>query len=123
MDAEDKKALGDRAREARKALPGRVLQQDIADRAGVSLGVISNLENGKTVPQPSHRRAIAAALEEDIFGEGVAQETWDSWSADTQAFASAVGLFLEGLPADKRAAMVARWMRDILEGRYESDGA
>lgn len=115
MNDEDKKRLGQKVRDARKAL--RITQQELADKAHVSLGVISNLENGKTVPQGANRQAIAKALAADVFEDGIAQSTRDLWPNDVVVFTDVLGLYLAGLPEDERAAVVARWMNEIVTSR------
>jgi len=117
MNNEERKTLGEKVAAVRKALPGRVTQQEIADRAGVSLGVITNLETGKTVPQGANRRAIAKALGEDVFGDGTAQAARDLWPADVQVFTDVLGGYLASLDAETRAAQVAAWMSEIM-GRH-----
>lgn len=123
MDDGELKALGDKARAARKALGKGVRQRDVADRAGVSLGVISNLERGETLPQPAHRRAIADVLGQDIFGEATARATSDEWDPMTRAYVDAIGLYLHALPPEQRAAQVATWMSEIIAERASSDRA
>lgn len=117
MDTEEKKALGRRAREARKAR--QLTQQQLATKASVSLGVISNLENGHTIPQGANRRTITEALGVDIFGDGLAQAARDSWPEDVQIFTDVLGGFLAALDPAERAAQVARWMTDIVHARDE----
>lgn len=117
MNAEERKVLGQRVAAIRKALPGRVTQQEIADKAGVSLGVITNLETGKTVPQGANRRAIAKALGEDVFGDGTAQASRDLWPADVQVFTDVLGGYLARLDNEARAAQVAKWMTEIIADR------
>lgn len=118
MHEEERVALGQRVRNARKQL--RLTQQQLADRAGVSLGVISNLEGGRTVPQGANRRAIARALEADVFEDQVAQSTRDLWSTDVQVFTDVLGQYLNGLDAEARADQVAKWMSDIVNARTQS---
>lgn len=112
MNEEDRKALGERVTAVRKAR--RMTQQQLADEAGVSLGVIGNLERGETVPQGSNRRAIAKALGEDVFDDGTAQAARDLWPRDVQTFTDVLGLYLAGLDEETRARQVAAWMTDIL---------
>jgi len=96
------------AREQRK-----MKQQDVADAAGVSLGVISNLERAKTMPQRSTRAAIVRALGEDIFEDGLADAARLGWAEDVQVFTEVIGGYLNALPPAARAEVVGRWMREI----------
>lgn len=112
MDAEKKLELGRRVTSARKAL--RYTQKELADAAGVSLGVVSNLENGRTVPQSANRRALTKVLGEDVFGDAVAQEARDLWPHDVQLFTDVLGQYLASLPPERRSAQVAAWMGDIV---------
>lgn len=112
MNDEDKRALGERVASVRKAR--RMTQQQLADAAGVSLGVIGNLEGGKTVPQGANRRAIATALGEDVFGDGTAQAARDLWPRDVQVFTDVLGGYLARLDEESRAEQVAQWMSDIV---------
>lgn len=112
MNQEERKALGEKVAAIRKAR--RLTQQQLADDAHVSLGVIGNLENGKTVPQGANRRAIAKALGEDVFGDGTAQAARDLWPTDVQVFTDVLGGYLAGLDQDARAAQVAHWMSEIM---------
>lgn len=114
MNTEERTALAERARLARKRL--KLTQQEVADKAGVSLGVIGNLENGKTVPQGANRRAIAQALAEDVFGDNIAQSTRDLWPGDVQVFTDVLGQYLASLDPDARARQVSQWMSDIMLG-------
>jgi transcriptional regulator with XRE-family HTH domain len=115
MNAEERKALGEKVEAARKAQ--RYTQQQLADLAGVSLGVISNLERGETVPQSGNRRAIAKALGEDIFGEATAQAARDLWPTDVQIFTDVLGGYLARLDPVARARQVAEWMSEIVNSR------
>lgn len=115
MNAEDRKALGERVAVVRKSRG--MTQQQLADEAGVSLGVIGNLENGHTVPQGANRRAIASALGEDVFGDGSAQAARDLWPKDVQVFTDVLGGFLARLDPETRADQVAKWMSEIVNQR------
>ena len=53
--------VGDKVRELRKARGW--LQQDLADRAGVSRQTVVNLENGRHVPEVATLVKLADALE------------------------------------------------------------
>ena len=53
--------IGEKVRELRKARGW--LQQDLADRAGVSRQTVVNLENGRHVPEVATLAKLAGALE------------------------------------------------------------
>lgn len=112
MNTEERKSLGERVAAVRKAR--KLTQQQVADEAGVSLGVITNVETGKTVPQGANRRAIAKVLGEDVFGDGTAQAARDLWPADVQVFTDVLGGYLARLDPESRAEQVARWMAEIM---------
>lgn len=120
MNAEERKDLGAAVAAARKRQ--RYTQQQLAEKAGVSLGVISNLENGKTVPQGANRRAITKALGTDVFGDGTAQSTRDLWPVDVQVFTDVLGGYLARLDPDSRARQVAEWMAEIVAGGTDPAG-
>lgn len=115
MNQDDRRALGEKVAAARKAQ--RLTQQQLADAAGVSLGVIGNLENGKTVPQGANRRAITKALGQDVFGDGTAQAARDLWPTDVQIFTDVLGGYLARLGPDARSEQVAKWMAEIVNDR------
>lgn len=56
-----KATISDKVKELRKSRG--LLQQQLADRAGVSMQTISNLENGRHVPDTSTLLKIAEALD------------------------------------------------------------
>ena len=60
MEIQTVKAMGGRVRELRAARGW--LQQDLADRAGVSMQTVSNLETGRHVPGTATLAKIAGAL-------------------------------------------------------------
>lgn len=115
MESSERRALGEKVAAVRKAR--RLTQQQLADAAGVSLGVIGNLENGKTVPQGANRRAITKALGEDVFGDATAQAARDLWPSDVQVFTDVLGGYLARLDPDARGEQVAKWMAEIVQGR------
>lgn len=72
--------IGRKIREVRKSRKQTV--QEIADRAGVSKGLISKIENNRTIPSLPVLLAIIRALEADInsFFEGLEFEPEQSYS-------------------------------------------
>ena len=54
--------LSDEIREARSS--ANLTQQELADRLGVSSRTVQGWEAGTVLPQPRHRRALLAFLDE-----------------------------------------------------------
>jgi transcriptional regulator with XRE-family HTH domain len=111
MNDQTLQAVAARLTAARKMR--KMTQQDVADAAGVSLGAINNLENARTMPQRKTRAAIAQALGEDIFEDGLADAARLGWPDDVQVFTEVIGGYLAGLTPAARAEVVGRWMREI----------
>lgn len=112
---QERKEIGRRFAAARKR---RGLKQaEVADMAGLSLGVINNLENGRTLPQAANRSAIVSALGEDIFGGELADAARSAWPQDVQVFTDVLGQYLSSLDPAARAERVSRWMAEILTGQ------
>lgn len=112
MDTRAKVELGERVTAARRRR--KLTQQELAAEAGVSLGTISGLERGETLPQRANRAVIARALGEDVFGEAKGDELRYTWPNDVQVFADTLGQYLSQLEPKDRATLVAKWMREIL---------
>src|SRR4051812_27908858 len=106
-------ALADAVHGARKRK--RWGQQELADRAGVSLGVISNLERKRTRPQPANERAILTALGIETPEDA---EQYDeerrAWPRDVAVFLDVMGLFLAGTPEEARADIIHDLTRQIM---------
>jgi transcriptional regulator with XRE-family HTH domain len=111
MDEETLKLIAARFTEARKARG--LNQQEVADRAGVSLGTVNNIENARSMPQRKTRAAIAQALGKDIFDDGLGEAARLGWPDDVQVFTEVIGGYLAALPPAKRGEVVGRWMREI----------
>lgn len=109
---QERKEIGRRFAVARKRKG--LKQAEVAEMAGLSLGVINNLENGRTLPQSANRAAIVAALGEDIFGGELADAARSSWPQDVQVFTDVLGQYLSALEPEARATHVSRWMAEIL---------
>lgn len=73
-------------------------QQDLADAAGVSLGVISNLERGLTHPQPLNEQAILSALELEKPDLADVEPDRRDWPSDVAVVLDVVGLVLSDIP-------------------------
>jgi transcriptional regulator with XRE-family HTH domain len=105
-------ALADQVRAARKRK--RWGQQELARRADVSLGVVSNLERKLTRPQPANERAILTALGIETQDDAeYNEEERRSWPRDVSVVLDVMGLFLSGIPEEDRANVIhdlTRWM-------------
>lgn len=108
--------LADSVRTARKRK--RWGQQELATRANVSLGVVSNLERKLTRPQPANERAILAALgiESDDDARAIDEERRD-WPRDVAVFLDVMGLFLSSIPEDARADIIHDLTRQVMGHR------
>lgn len=115
MDEQARKQIAQRFAAARKQR--KMTQQDVADAAGVSLGMINNLENGRSMPQSANRAAIVEALGVDVFGEGLAESARRGWPESVQTFTDVLGQYLSTLPAEERHALITAWMKEILRPR------
>lgn len=109
---DDLGALAEAVRGARKRK--RWGQQELADKAGVSLGVISNLERAKTRPQPGNERQILTALglETPDDAQQIDEERRE-WPRDVAVTLDMLGLFLTGTPESVRADVIhdlTRWV-------------
>lgn len=110
---DDLGALADAVRNARKRKRWR--QEDLAERAGVSLGVVNNLERRKTRPQPANERKILTALGIET-PEDAAQndEERREWPRDVAVFLDVMGLFLSGTPEAARADIIHDLTRQVM---------
>lgn len=106
-------ALAEAVRAARKRK--RWGQQELAEKAGVSLGVVSNLERGKTRPQPVNERQILKALgiETPEDAQQIDEERRE-WPRDVAVFLDVMGLFLSGTPEAARADIIHDLMRQVM---------
>lgn len=90
-------------------------QKDLAEKADVYFGTISNFERGITVPQPHHLRAILHALDlEGDAGDDQAAQTRGEWDADVKTFVDMVALFLMALPPEERRTVMFDMTRQIV---------
>lgn len=110
---DDLGALADAVRAARKRK--RWGQQELADQAGVSLGVISNLERKKTRPQPGNERQILHALGMETPEDNQHfDEERRAWPADVAVFLDVMGLFLTSKPEADRADIIHDLTRQVM---------
>lgn len=89
-------------------------QQQLADAAQVSLGVINNLERQKTRPQPGNLRAILHSL--DIEAEEIerpAAEDARDWPRDVAVVLDVLGMYLMSIPEERRPQEILEITRDV----------
>lgn len=88
-------------------------QRELAAKAGVSLGVISNLERGLTRPQPANERAILGVLDLERQEPVVDVDSRD-WPDDVAVVLDVVGLVLSSIPDDRRQAAIHGLTRYVM---------
>lgn len=118
-DMDDLGALADAVRAARKRK--RWGQDELAKRAEVSLGVVSNLERKKTRPQPANERAILTALGIETPEDAeVIEEERRAWPSDVAVFLDVMGLFLSAVPETARAEIIHDLTRQVMKHPFRS---
>lgn len=110
MDRQTWEHLAHQIRQERKAR--RWTQQDLADKADVSLGTVQNAEAAKSVPQLSNRRAILAAV--GLTEEGDPATPREGWPDDVRVALNVVGLWLEQVEGEEREARIRRIIFGVL---------
>lgn len=109
----DLEKLAEAVRDARRRK--RWGQQELAERANVSLGVVSNLERAKTRPQPGNERAILTALGIETPEDEVQnQEERRAWPPDVAVFLDVMGLFLSAAPDEARSEIIHDLTRRVM---------
>lgn len=108
----DLAALADAVRTARKRK--RWGQEELAARADVSRGVVSNLERKLTRPQPANERAILTALGIETPEDTMFEEERRAWPRDVAVYLDVVGLFLSSIPEDERADIIHDQTRQMM---------
>lgn len=107
------KALAQRVRGERKRRGWT--QQELANAAGVKLGMLSNFETHKTTPQPGNLRGILEALGlEAEAGDAVAAETRSEWTPDVQVFLDVMGVYLSSMDEEPRLRAIHDITRQIV---------
>lgn len=104
-----------RAREARKAR--KWTQQDVADKAGVTLRTYQAFETGAARPQPAN---LAAFVE--VLGLDDHDDDQPRWSPDTQAFLNTLAIYMEGLSDRARARFIETETRRIFQHARSTQG-
>lgn len=109
---EDLEGLAEAVRDARKRK--RWGQQELAERAGVSLGVVSNLERQRTRPQPANERQILKALGIETPEDEQYEEERREWPRDVAVVLDVLGLFLSNVPEHQRADIIHDLTRMVM---------
>jgi transcriptional regulator with XRE-family HTH domain len=107
-----------RARQARKARGWT--QQEVADRAGVTLRTYQSFESGTAHPQPANLAAFV-----DVLGlnDPVADDDdAPRWSPDTTVFLNMLGLYMEELSDRARWRFIEDETRRIFRHARSSQG-
>jgi len=107
--------LARRVQEERKRR--RWTQQELADRAAVSLGTVSNFERRRSDPQAAHLRALLRALGiEADAGDRRASNTRAEWPQDVKTFLDVMGIYLTAIPEERREQIIYDLTRQIVTG-------
>ena len=113
VTVDDLEALANAVRAARKRK--RWGQQDLADRAEVSLGVVSNLERKRTRPQPGNELAILTALGiEPKEDTAHFDEERRAWPADVAVVLDVLGIFLTSVSDAQRPEIIHDLTRYVM---------
>lgn len=129
MEKDTRRRVGAQIQSARRARHWG--QPELAEKAGVSVGTISNTELGKSWPQPNHLRAILDALEirlDGLVGSDVVDPGEDeggptalAWfldlHADVRTALYMVGLYLERFDDEERDARIREVVSAIVDRR------
>lgn len=114
MDA-TRDALRTRVRDRRKD-ELELTQEQMAERAGVSLRAYQNFENGKGWPQPANLRAILDAAGVDSIPDAVAVATRGEWPRDIKVFLDMLGAYLATMVDEERLEFIHRMTREVFNG-------
>lgn len=96
-----------------------IKQQELAKLAGVSLGVVSNFERGRTRPQPGNLRAILEALGMEEHEEPTIEDDdlRREWPRDVAVFLDMMGMFLASISDAERAQVIHDLTRQVMRRR------
>lgn len=124
MDSSERKAFGERVRDARKAR--RWTQPELAERVGVSVGTISATERGLSLPQQGNLTRLLEVLGISL-GDEPAPETkgrlkpyglwFEALPNDSRSTLYMIGLYLERLGPDDRDTRIREIVKAIVEQR------
>ena len=112
----DMDELAERVRVERRKR--RWTQRELADRAEVHLGTVSNFERRKSDPQAAHLRAILRVLGiEAEAGDRRANRTREEWPQDVKTFLDVMGIYLSAIPDAEREQVIYDITRQIVTPR------
>lgn len=112
--------------ELQEDLPGRVrterknrgwTQQDMADRANMSLRAYQGFESRKSSPQGANLRAILRAVGMSADQEDIAEATREEWPRDIKVFLDMMGAYLDTMEPDVRLEVMHTITRQVFESR------
>lgn len=107
------KELAERVRDERKRR--KWTQQEMAERASLSLRAYQMFELGQSTPQPGNLRAILAAV--DINQNGDNSKAAPVWPPEVQVFLDVLGAYVMSLPEEDRLKTIHDLTRQIFERR------
>jgi transcriptional regulator with XRE-family HTH domain len=108
------KELANRVRDERKRR--KWTQQEMAERASLSLRAYQMFELGQSTPQPGNLRAILAAVDINQNGDSP-EDGAPEWPRDVQVFLNMLGAYVMALPEDDRMETIDDVTRQIFERR------
>lgn len=111
MDALAKRVRGERRRRG-------WTQAELAERAHIKLGAMSNFERRKSNLQPGNLRAVLEVLGlEDEAGDEEAATTRQEWPPDVRTFLDIMGMFLMSLDDGQRLQVIHDLTRQVIRSR------
>lgn len=91
-------------------------QQQLADKAGMSLRAVQTFEGRKATPQPENLRAMRAALDLDGDDAEVSTTGHPEWPTDIDTFLNMMGAYLlYAVPEDQRTEAIHDITRQIFQ--------
>jgi transcriptional regulator with XRE-family HTH domain len=111
MDAEQRRQVASQIRQARKQQ--RYTQKQLAEKADVSLRMITDLETGQRLPQDGTLSRIIDAL--DMPRPDDIRETWPP---EVRVFLDMIGAWLSARPEAERLSIIRAWTRRLVGGDW-----
>lgn len=106
--------LRNRVRDRRKALG--LTQEQMAERADVSLRAYQNFETGKGWPQRANLHKILSAAGVELDPDTLAAATRDEWTRDVKVFLDMLGAYLDTMSDQERLEFIHRITREVFNG-------